>query len=194
MRRTSAFLTLPALLVFLVAGATEVRAAPTTWEIDSTHSSLLFRVKHMNVSHVWGRFDEFSGSFTMDDENLAQAKVQVTVQVASVDTGNAKRDQHLKSPDFFNAAQFPTMTFESKTVARSEGGYDVTGDLTIHGTTKSVTLPMKKVGEASDLEGHRRIGFDGTLTIRRSDFGMSTMIGPLGDEVLLTLAVEAVQK
>jgi polyisoprenoid-binding protein YceI len=165
-------------------------AAPEVFEIDPVHSAVLFRTKHLNVSHVYGRFDDFSGKITVDDENLANAKVEVTVKAQSLNTGNQKRDDHLRSPDFFAVAQFPTITFTSTAVKKTGETYAVTGNLTLHGVTKSVTVNMQKLGKGPGPQGKTFIGFEGTLDLNRTEFGMKTMPG-LSDDVRLTLAFEA---
>lgn len=177
-----------AALAFGVAGA---GAAPADYAVDPVHSSVIFRVKHAGVAYVYGRFNTFSGTFRIDDENPANANVSMTVDVASVDTGNEKRDQHLKSPDFFNVAQFPRMTFESTSVTKkADDRYAVKGDLTLHGKTNPVEIEMAKTGEGT-WRGARIVGFEGTTTLKRSDYGMTNMLDAVGDEIRFTIAVEA---
>lgn len=178
--------------LLLVAGA--ALAAPTAYDIDAVHSSVVFRIKHLGVGYVYGRFNEFSGKVTVDDADLSKASVQMTVKAASVDTGNGKRDEHLRSPDFFNVAQFPEMRFASKTVAKVEGGYRIEGDLTLHGATRPVTVRMELVGEVDDPWGNHRRGYHGTFSIRRTDYGMNYDTNVLGDEVDITLAFETTHK
>jgi polyisoprenoid-binding protein YceI len=178
-------------LATLALGPTAA-AAPETYEIDPVHSTIIFRTKHMNVSYVYGRFDDFSGKITVDDQNLANAKVEVTVKTQSVSTGNGARDDHLRSPDFFAAAQFPTITFASTGVKKTGDAYDVTGNLTLHGVTKPVTVKMQKVGQGPGWQGKGAlIGFEGTLDIKRSEFGMTTHVDAVSDEVRLIMAFEA---
>jgi len=180
-----------AVLLALLGVAPLAVAAPTTYAVDEVHSALLFRIKHLNVAYTYGRFNDFAGTFVVDDEDLANAKVDLTVQMASVDTGDAKRDQHLRSPDFFDANQFPTMRFESTSVAKEDvGAYTVTGNLNLHGVTKPVTVMLKKTGEGPDPWGGQRIGFEGAFSIKRSDHGMANMLQAVGDTVWITVAVE----
>jgi polyisoprenoid-binding protein YceI len=189
---------LPALAALLgIAGLATVpaSAAPQTWQIDPSHSSVLFRIKHLDIGYVYGRFDEFSGAVTVDDENLANAAVKVEIKATSVNTGVAKRDDHLRSPDFFAVAQFPTITFESTAVkAAGEKAYEVTGNLTLHGVTKAVSAKIVKTGEGKDPWGNQRIGYEGTLELRRADFGMDKMLEAAGNDVRLYLAFEATRK
>ena len=180
-----------AALLALAVPARVAEAAAETWEIDPVHSSILFRVKHLNVSHVYGRFDDFSGKITIDDGDLANAKVQVEVKTQSVNTGNPKRDDHLRSPASFGVQQFPTIAFASTSVKKNGDDYEVAGNLTIHGVTKPVTVTMKKLGQGPGMGGKTVAGFEGTLDLKRSDYGMSTMVGPVSDEVHLNLAFEA---
>jgi len=183
----------PALLVALLAGS--ALAAPETYEVDKTHSTLLFRIKHLDVGYTYGWFRDFSGSLVVDDDNLAGARVEITAKLDSVDTGDAKRDQHLKSPDFFNVAQFPTMSFKSTSVTKAGADkYTVQGNLTLHGVTKPLTVTMTKTGEGDDPWGNHRIGFEGQMSFERSDFGMDKMLEAVSDTVWVTIAVEAVRK
>lgn len=184
---------LPSLIALaLVLGALPVAQAEThSYTIDPVHSAFLFRVKHANVGYTYGRFNEFGGTIVVDDENPANSRVEITVQVKSVDTANEKRDQHLRSPDFFNVNQFPTMTFKSTAVKKTEdGAYEVTGDFTLHGTTKPLTVLMTKTGEGSFM-GNYLIGFEGAATLQRSEFGMDKMLNVVSDKIWITIAVEA---
>ena len=181
-----------ALALVLLAGLAQ--AAPETYTIDTGHSGLLFRIKHLGIGYTYGRFNEFTGSFTTDDADLGNAQVSIEVKVASVDTNDAKRDNHLRSPDFFNVAQFPTMTFRSTSIVRSEDAYQVQGDLTLHGVTKPVTMTMRKVGAGKDPWGNTRVGFEGALTIQRSAFGMTNLMDAAGDQVDITIGIEGSRK
>jgi polyisoprenoid-binding protein YceI len=191
MRRIFPVLALLAASTLVLSSA---RAEPQGYQVDPVHSSLHFRIKHLGVSWIYGRFNDFAGTIVVDDDDLANAKVEVTVQAESVDTGNAKRDQHLKSPDFFNVGQFPTLSFRSSAVAKTADGYEVTGTFSLHGVEKTVKVTMKKVGEGNDPMGGHRIGFEGELTIKRSDYGMTNMLDLIGDDVRLILAFEAAKK
>jgi polyisoprenoid-binding protein YceI len=183
-----------ALLYALVPATSPARAAES-YRVDSIHSSLLFRVKHLNVGYIYGRFNNFSGAFTFDDQNPAASSLTMEVQVQSLDTGNPKRDGHLKTPDFFNAAQFPTMSFKStKMKALDEKTYEVTGDLTLHGVTQPVTVRLERIGAGKGMQGEFRTGWESTFTIKRSDFGMKYMLQGVSDEVRVTVAVEGVRR
>ena len=168
--------------------------APATYGIDTVHSSALFRIQHFGAGFFHGRFDEISGTVAFDEANPAACSVDVTIKADSVDTKEPKRDTHLKGPDFFNAAEFPTLTFKSKSVkAAGKGEYEVTGDLTIHGVTKTLTVKVAHTGTGKGQSGEV-VGFETVFTIKRSDFGMKFMHPQLGDEVRVTLALEAGKK
>ena len=169
-------------------------AAPESYEVDKGHSALLFRIKHVDVGYTYGRFNDFSGSLVVDDANLSAAKVEITAKLDSVDSNDAKRDQHLKSPDFFNVAQFPSMTFKSTSVTKDGSAYAVNGNFTLHRVTKALTLTMQKTGEGDDPWGNHRIGFEGQFSFKRADFGMDKMPMAVGDAVWVTVAVEGIRK
>jgi len=172
--------------------------AADSYKVDAVHSSVLFRIQHAGVGVFWGRFNAVSGSFNIDPEDLSASFFRATVPVASVDTNNAKRDEHLKSGDFFNARQYPEATFESTGFAATgeEGVYEVTGDLTLFGQTKSITARVLLAGEGS-VQGKDAQGFEVDFTIKRGDFGNTTYLAPdgsnsggLGNEVRIIFAGE----
>ncbi len=168
---------------------------PATYEGDTVHSFVLFKVKHMDVGSAYGRFNDFKVSAQVSEPRPEGCSVSFEVKAESVDTGNAKRDQHLRGPDFLNAKEFPDITFKSTGVkSLGKDGAEVTGDLTLHGVKRPVTVKVAKVGSGKDKKGAELIGFETTFTIKRSDFGMTNMIGPVSDEVTLTVAVEAARK
>lgn len=173
--------------------ASQIRAgvtAATVYRVDPIHSTLVFRVKHMNVNYFQGRFDEVTGTLAFDDKNPAQSAIDLKVSTGSIDTASPKRDNHLKSPDFFNARQFPTITFKSKSVKKAgDDAYEAEGDLTLHGVTRTVTIPVQRTGVAAGPRG-TRAGFEAIFTIKRSDFGMKNMLEMLGDEVRITANLE----
>jgi polyisoprenoid-binding protein YceI len=187
---------MPMVVLSLVTGLAPIRPghAADTYTADATHSSTVFRVKHMNASYAWGRFNSINGSFTLDEASPAQSKFEFQVKADSIDTANAKRDQHLKSPDFFNAVQFPSITFKSQSVAKSGAAYDVTGDLTLHGVTRPVTLKVTPTGTGKGPNGASIAGIEATLSIKRSDFGMDKMVGPVGDDVTVMVSIEGMKR
>ena len=170
-------------------------AAAETYAIDADHSAILFRTGHLGVSDAWGRFNVFSGSFTYDADKPENMSVTVEVQADSIDTNVEKRDEHLRSADFFNAKQFPKLTFASKRIAKqSDGVYTLTGDLTLLGKTQSVETEFRVIGfMESELTGARR-GASTEFTISRKDFGMTYGGDMLGDEVLVTVALEGIRQ
>ena len=170
-------------------------AAPQEFEIDKTHTSIMFSVSHFGFSKVIGRFNDFSGNYTFDDANMLSGKVDLTINTTSIDTGMDKRDEHLRSPDFFDVEKFPTMTFTSTKVKKiGKNSAKVTGDLTLLGVTKPVTLDVKfnKLGEypMPQYKGIPVAGFSVHGKIKRSDFGMKTFLGPIGDEIELMIETE----
>jgi polyisoprenoid-binding protein YceI len=165
--------------------------AAGTYEIDSVHSTVGFKIKHLNTSWAFGRFDEIHGSITVDPAKPEASKVEVTVQTETVDTKIKKRDDHLRSPDFFDVKQFPTITFKSKSVQKKgDNVYAVTGDLTLHGVTKSVTVDMENTGAIDSPQMGKLAGFYGTITVKRSDYGMNFMPDALSDEVQVVMSFE----
>jgi len=168
--------------------------APGTFEVDPVHSSALFRVQHFKAGYFHGRFNAVSGTIVFDEGNPSGCAVEVSVRADSVDTANPKRDEHLKTADFFNAAEFPTLSFKSKSVkGTGKGEFEVTGDLKIHGVTKPVTVKASHTGTGKG-RGGELVGFETVFTVKRSDFGMNYMPGALGEEVRITIALEAERK
>ncbi len=174
--------------------------ATTTWNIDTTHSSLNFTVRHLVIAKVHGAFAKWSGSISLDGDNLAGSKAQAEVEVASISTNEEKRDAHLRSADFFDAEKFPKLTFVSKKIETSGGKVTkVTGDLSLHGVTKEVTLDVEDLGRAKDPWGNERIAFSATTSLKRTDFGLNwnqalEAGGVLvGEKVDISLEVQAVK-
>lgn len=171
-------------------------AAPVVYKVDPDHSSVGFSIRHF-VSNVQGRFKDFDGTIKYDKQNPTASSVEFTAQVASIDTDNKDRDNHLKSPDFFDAAKFPTMTFTSTSVkAKDANTLDVTGNLTIHGMTKTVTIPVAVLGTVA-TKGGEKAGFESNFTIDRKDYGvqwnrvLDTGGTMLGNDVKIVVSVEA---
>src|ERR1700720_1407144 len=184
-------------LTLVVAFISEVvlsANAADTFKVDPVHSFVLFSVQHLSIANTYGRFDDISGSVVFDRDNPSKSSVELSVPVESLDTHNAKRDQSLKSPDFFDAKQFPTLTFKSTKVEGNGDTLKVSGDLTIHGVTKPMTVDFKKGGEGKGVFGEMRGGGETRFTIKRSDFGMNFQQGAVGDEVNITLSLEGIKK
>lgn len=170
------------------------------YAIDTTHSQVGFRVKHMMVANVRGRFKAFDAKLSYDPKNVAATTIEATVQTASIDTDTQKRDDHLRSPDFFDAAKFPELTFKSKKVTGKDGKLFVTGDLTLHGVTKEVVLEVEgPTPEYKDPYGNTKIGATATTRINREDFGLKWNVALetggvlVGKEVDITLELEFTQ-
>jgi polyisoprenoid-binding protein YceI len=181
-------------------------AAPTSgraanWELDPGHTSVQFSVRHLMVSNVRGEFGKVSGTVKVDDADVSKSTITATIDVASITTRNEKRDEHLRSPDFFDAAKYPTITFKSTKAEKTATGWKLTGDLTMHGVTKPVTLDVEgPTPEIKDPWGNARAGAQATAKIDRQDFGISWNKAldaggvTVGNEVSITIDVEAVKK
>jgi polyisoprenoid-binding protein YceI len=165
-----------------------------TFKIDPVHSSVIFSIKHNGITEFYGGFKQISGTVMFDSADPSKSSVDLTVPVESVDTRNEKRDQHLKSPDFFNAGQFPTITFKSNKVEAAGDIYKVSGDLTLHGVTRPVTAEFKKGAESKGQKGEVKGGGEARFTIKRSDFDMKFMVGPLADEVNIIASLEGAKQ
>ena len=184
-----------------MATTTAIPTSLITWRIDPAHSSAEFKVKHMMIANVKGKFSGLSGVLSLDEGNVTRSSVEAEIPVATLSTGDAQRDGHLKSADFFDAEKFPTMAFRSTHVeSASKTDFSVTGDLTLHGVTQTVTFAVSDVSEpAMDPWGNLRIGLSASAKINRKDFGL-TWNSPLetggvlvGDEVAIMLDVQFIK-
>lgn len=186
------------MIVAVVFGAVALLAAPVlaeTYEVDNAHSSSSFRVKHLGVSYVHGMIPDVSGTVTFDPEKPEASSIEITVKVGSLTTFQKDRDKHLSGPDFFNAKQFPVITFKSTSWKKtSDNMYEVTGDFTMLGVTKSVTVNAEHVGMSTNRDGESMTGFEATVTIDRTDFGMNYGVSEdgsgLGAIIDLTISIE----
>jgi len=173
-----------------------------TWQIDADHSTVGFKVKHLMVSTVTGSFPKFSGTVEINDTDITKSKVNVSIDVASIYTGVTKRDEHLRSPDFFDVAKYPNMTFVSTAVkASGKGKLLVTGNLTLHGVTKSVVLEVEGPSSViKDPWGNSKRGTSALTVINRKDFGLTWNAAletggvVVGEEVTIFLELEMIQK
>jgi polyisoprenoid-binding protein YceI len=170
--------------------------AAESYKADPVHSSSAFRIKHANTAWFWGRFNQPTGTFTLDDADPTKSTFNVELSVDKVDTANAKRDAHLKSPDFFNAKQYPKITFESTKVEKGEGDnlLSVTGDLTMHGVTKPLTVNVELSGKGEFPPGTARAGIEATFTVKMSDYEIKGMPGALSDEVKVVVSLEGIKQ
>jgi polyisoprenoid-binding protein YceI len=172
---------------------------PMVWQIDAGHSDISFRIRHF-MSRVRGTFREWEGAITGDSTNWADASVRVTIQTSSIDTGHERRDNDLRSDNFFDAANHPTITFQSTRVEVQGAELRITGNLTMHGVTRPVVLTGQFLGSSPSGQGRTRIGFEASTTLDRTDYGViwnRALEGGgvmLGDEVEIDLAVEAVRR
>ena len=187
-------------IVFIIAigllGSTPLPAAAgESYQLDPAHTSIVFRVKHLDVAYFYGRFSEVSGTFQFDETSPSKNTIELTVKADKVDTGVEKRDKHLKSPDFFDAGKHPIISFKSKSVKKTANDtYDVAGDLTLLGKTRSMTVKAHGTGAGKDPWGNYRRGFETSFTVKRSDFGMDFMLAGLSDDVQVTVSVEGIRQ
>lgn len=182
---------LMALTAILATPSLSAEAAET-YKLDASHTAIVWHVNHFGFSTPSGKFMNVDGEVTLDEANPSASSVKVTIQMADVNSGVAKLDEHLKAPDFFDVAQYPTATFASTNVeVTGKDTAKVTGDLTLHGVTKPVVLDVKlnKIGE--NMKKLKTAGFTASTVIKRSDFGISTYVPMLGDEVTLNIESEA---
>lgn len=169
--------------------------AADTYQIDPVHSSVMFKVRHLNVTDFYGRFDDVTGTVTLDPSSASGNSLSLEVKSDSIDTHNEKRNQDLRGPDFLNVKQFPTIAFKSTKVEKAgDDAYNVTGNLTFRGVTKPVTFEFKKIGEGRGMKDEYRAGGETQFTIRRGDFGMTYMPGIIGDDVTLIISLEGIKK
>ncbi|MEK7355909.1 MAG: YceI family protein [Bdellovibrionota bacterium] len=185
----------------LAINATAAYAAPATYTVDKDHSSVQFSVRHLMITDVTGRFKDFEGTFTFDPEKGAVTDATFSADAASIDTANAKRDDHLRSADFFDAKKFPKLTLaNSKLTKTGKETYKWSADMTMHGVTKPVTFDLVHKGDIKDAWGNQRAGFQAVGKVNRKDFGLAwnkALEGggvTVGEEVTITLDASAIQK
>ncbi len=186
-------------LVVSSIGVVVLPAAADTYVIDTkgAHASINFAIKHLGYSVLTGRFDKFEGEFSYDPAKPEASTVNVTIDTASINSNHAERDKHLRSDDFLNVEKFPKATFVSKSISLTgteKGEFDIVGDLTLNGVTKSVTIDVEKVGEGKDPWGGYRAGFSGETEIKLKDFNVKMDLGPASQTVKLTLEVEGIKQ
>jgi polyisoprenoid-binding protein YceI len=188
-----------AILALAIAAVPAAAPAEETFVFDKAHTNVGFRIRHI-VSKVDGRFREYDGTILIDRQNPAASKVELTIQAASIDTGHADRDKHLRSADFFDVEKYPTITFKStKVEPKGNDTYEVTGDFTMRGVTKTITFPVRHGGFARAGKTEKA-GFEATLTLNRKDFGIAWNRNLeqggllLGDDVEIAIQVEANKK
>jgi len=183
---------LGAIALALSAAATTVSAAE--YQVDPAHTTVQFVIGHLGISQTVGRFNAFSGSYNIDEQEPSKVSVEFKIDTTSIDSNHEKRDQHLRSPDFLDVKQFPEMHFKS-TAYEGNGEQGVLkGDLTLRGETRPVEFAIVKVGEGKDPWGGYRSGFNATATINRSDFGVTYFIPGVTDETQIQLFVEGIRQ
>lgn len=175
--------------------------AKSVWNVDASHSSIEFKVKHMMMANVRGQFKDFQAHVTADPEDLTTAEIDFTVHVNSIDTKDEQRDGHLKSADFFDVEQYPNLTFKATKIERKSGAdYAMTGDITIRDVTKPITFDVTAEGIGKDPWGNERAGFTATASLNRKDFGLNwnalleTGGVLVGEQVKISVELEAVRQ
>ena len=169
--------------------------AADIYKIDTDHTYVMFRVKHLGVGYSYGRFNGPAGKFVFDESSPSNSSIEMQVKTEDVDTNVEKRDNHLRSPDFFNAAEHPAITFKSTSVKKiSSDSYEVGGDLTLLGNTRPISMKAHDTGAGKDPWGNYRRGFETTFTIKRSEFGMNFMLDGVSDDVDITISVEGIRQ
>lgn len=194
-------MTIPAVFAMLFVMTAVPAMAQSTWTIDASHSSAQFQVRHLMISNVRGDFSKMSGKVVFDGKNYAGIKAEAVIEVASINTREPKRDEHLRSADFFDAASHPTITFKSKRVEGVSGNkFNLVGDLTMRGVTREVTLNVEATPIVKGMRGETRIGATATTRLNRQDYGISwnrTLDAGgvvVGNEVQVTVDLELVQE
>jgi polyisoprenoid-binding protein YceI len=183
------------LAVGLVTAFSVPVSAAEKYQLDPAHTSVVYRIKYSGVTFVYGRFNGPAGTFVFDEKSPAKSSIEMQVDVNNIDTAVEKRDNHLRSPDFFNAAEHPLVTFKSTSVKKLDSDtYQVSGDLTLLGNTRKLTVNAKHTGSGKDPWGNFQRGFETSFTIKRSDFGMDFMLGGLSDEVDITVSVSGIRQ
>ncbi len=170
-------------------------AVSGTYKVDPVHSSVVFKAKHANAGYVWGRFKDISGTFVLDAADPTKDGFSIDIPVASIDTNNDKRDAHLKSPDFFNAKQYPDITFKSRSVTHGAGRMiRATGELQVHGVSREVTLQVTEVGAGDFPAGTHRVGLDVEFGVTLSEFQIKGLPGVVDDTIRIIVDVEGVKQ
>ncbi len=168
-------------------------SAADVYAYDGVHSSVGFKARHLGISWIHGRFNQVEGQFTLDRENPSKSKFELTIAVDSVDTANEARDKHLRQPDYFDTKQYPTITFKSTQTKVIDGGFELTGDFTMHGTTNEITIILKG-GKEHVIRKDKRVAFSTELSLKRSDYGFDKRaIGAIGDEALIFIDCEGLR-
>ena len=170
-------------------------ALAATYKIDPVHSSAIFKVTHFNVSNFYGSFNEVAGTIEYDGGNVGASAIEISISAASVDSRLGQRDDHIKSPDFLNAKQFPKITFKSKSVKSKDESMEITGELTMLGVSKEITITAEITGEGKHpRSGAELVGFEARFTVDRTAHDMNFMVGPVGKEIEFLISLEATKQ
>ncbi|GAA4826641.1 protein YceI [Marinicella pacifica] len=184
-------------IYYLVLGLGTLSAQAAEYDLDikGQHAFVQFKIQHLGFSWLYGRFDNFDGSFTYDENAPEKASIEMTVQTGSVNSNHAERDKHLRSDDFLNVAKYPTAQFVSSSFTPTKDGHGtMTGDLTINGVTNEVELDVQFVGAGDDPWGGHRRGYEATTEINLSDYKIKRSLGPSSEKLYLTVSVEGIKK
>ena len=183
-------------VVLFLAGVAAPLQAAENYGIDPMHSGVHFKISHIGLSWIYGRFNNYSGTFAIDPEDAGKCSFELKINAETIDTNNAKRDAHLRSPDFFNVKQFPAISFESTGVKAIKDGYEVTGNLTMHGVTKPLTFALVGGKTAEFPPGVPRTGYSTELILKRSEFGVGKeqFANALGEDVHVAISFEGTAK
>ncbi|VAX00323.1 Protein yceI precursor [hydrothermal vent metagenome] len=184
-----------ALLLFTSILINPVQAAEYDIDVKGAHAFIQFKIKHLGYSWLIGRFNKFDGQFSYDDKNPNATKVEVNIDASSIDSNHAERDKHLRGKDFLNTSKFPTAKFVSTSYKLNKDGKGkLTGNLTLHGVTKKITLDLKHIGGGKDPWGGYRTGFEGSTTLTLKDFNINYNLGPASKAVELFLSIEGIRR
>lgn len=185
-----------AILATIIAMASILPAQASEYKIDTTgsHASINWKIQHLGYSWLTGRFNDFSGNFSYDDKNIEETKINVKINVSSIDSNHAERDKHLRSSDFLNVSDYKTASFSSTSVTKiDDNNFKVNGMFELLGVKKEITINATKIGEGKDPWGGYRVGFEGTTILKLKDFNINTDLGDKSSSVLISLNIEGVR-
>ncbi len=189
---------LTAIFLFMnIAAINSTFAATDTYKIDTkgAHASIKFKIKHLGYSWLYGRFDTFDGTLMLDEKAPENSTIEVTINTSSINSNHAERDKHLKGSDFLDVKKYPNATFKSTSVSKSgDNTGTIKGELTLHGVTKTIEIPVTHIGGGSDPWGGYRQGFSGSTTLTLKDYGIDFNLGPASTQVELILDIEAIKQ
>ena len=182
-------------MAVMTSAYADERSGTYAFDTQGAHQFITFKISHLGYSWLYGRFNDFDGSFTVDADNPENSSVQATIQVASLDSNHAERDKHLRGDDFLEVDEYPTATFKSTKIEKTgEKTAKITGDFTLHGVTKPVTLDAKLLGYGDDPWGGYRMGLEASTTLKLADFGITYDLGPASETVDIIISVEGIRQ